>query len=374
MAKKRNQFQRQAADLSLVRYGPEISALTALLRDAQSSRDTRLRQATASRQAGVRAAYDARPQVEHAYEAAGQTVSPAFVNGGGIEASALTARLGESAALARSQLEDRRVAAVQGEGSARQQILRDFAQDKGKITSRALDLAREQGAYGASTLQQLIGDDASARAKARQDEADRQSRLTTALIGQGLLPGDDGSLTPLPGGKADPTAPQNQPKSTKKWATPTQQAAASDTLQAALNEAKTLKASGAGRHEVAQLLLEGADDVAGKPVYRTVIKNGREVQERVLNPDGTQKTTGGVPGVKPVKSQLLLSAALDIAYDGHLSRRNQKLLHDRGIKIGPLGVRTYGEYLRALSKATRKSPRGRTTPLAPGYRGQQRPT
>jgi hypothetical protein len=349
VAKRRNRFQQQAADLSLVRYGPEISALTALLRDAASSRDTRLTQATNARQAGVRAVFDARPQVEHAYEAAGQAVSPAFVNGGGIEASALTARLGESAALARSQIEDRRVSAIQGEGSARQQILRDFAQDKGKITARALDLAREQGAYGASTLQQLIGDDAAAKAKARQDAADRQDAMTRALIGQGLLPGPDGSLTPLPGGKADPNAPSNKPK--KTWATPVQQAAASDTLQAALNEAKTLKASGAGRHEVAQLLLDGDKGRPERqvPVYDTT------TGKKKLHEDGTpvMKTVPAVPPLPQVKSQLLLSAALDIAYDGHLSRRNQRLLHERGVKIGPLGVTTYGQYQRQQQRRRR---------------------
>jgi hypothetical protein len=88
-----------------------------------------------------------------------------------------------------------------------------------------------------------------------------------------------------------------------------------------------------------------------KPIYKTVQvkKNGKVVgtkQVRVLNPDGTQKTRT-IPGVEKAKSQLLLVAALDMAYDGHLSRKTQKLLHDRKLQIGQLGdLTTFGEWLK----------------------------
>lgn len=376
MAKTPRRYRQQAADLSLVRFGPEISALTALLRDAQSTRDTRLRQAVNARDAGVSAALSAIPAVHQAYAGAAGQVTPAFVNGGGIEASALQARMGESEALATSQLQDRRVAAVQGAGAARGQILREYAQDTGKIYDRARDLKRESGAFKSSTIMDLLGADAKAAADvARQTrdltQSERNSIRSSGQDPDKPLPG--GGYAPIPGGRLDPKA-----KNTKKWATPTQQAAASDTLGVAFTEAKSLIADSPGitRQKAATLLLQGADDIPDKeiPVYDPVTGKKRIDPKTGL---AVTKTVPGVKGVKQIKSQLLVSAALDLAFDGHLSRRTQDLLHKRGIKINPLGVRTYGDFLKALARASHPgSPgnRGRVTPTAPGYHGQQRPT
>ena len=79
------------------------------------------------------------------------------------------------------------------------------------------------------------------------------------------------------------------------------------------------------------------------------------------------------PGLPKIEDQLYLSAALDMAYDKHLSRRNQKLLHQNQIQIAPLGVTTYQEWLRELDKATRRVRSSPRVHNAPGANGQMRP-
>jgi hypothetical protein len=377
VAKKKGKpdpYSQQAANLSLTRYGPEISTLTALLRQAEEDRDLRLRQAKSGRQYAVGAVNAARPEVTHSYEAAAGAVQPAFAQGGGIEAEALQARLGEGAALARTQLANRRVSAIEGEGAARTAAFTDFRSDRGKIAQRALDLSREQGAFQASTITDLIGADAAgraatAKAQAGLDQSERNSQRSAGI--------DPDTGLPIPGGKLDPKA--HPPKGSGSggggadWAPQGAQATARTTIASALNAAKSLKGLGVDRHDAAKALLQGAEPV---PLYDTTTgkaliwqkgEKGNENGELT----GQKKTSASLP---KVDDQLYLSAALDMAYDGHLSRRNQRLLHQNQIKIQPLGVTTYQEWLRELDKATRRMPGSRGTVKAPGANGQSRPT
>jgi hypothetical protein len=384
-------YRQQASDLTLIRYGPEVSALTALMRQAQSDRTDRIRTARSTASLIQNAVDQARPQIASLYAKAGPAAQAAyniaapqlaampagspFAAAAALERSGLQGRLTESRAGALTDLSSRRIAAQEGAAYAETAADRDLAKTRGQIGQRAQDLAREQGAFSASTIRDLLDADASAKAKAQADALGRQTSLSTALIGQGK---------PMTGGKLDPSTPMNQAAINKanreakakgqKWLTAGEQGKIGDTLGQALHEAQTLQKSGAARHEVAGLLLEGADDVKGKPVYRTVEKNGKRVQERVLNPDGTQKTTGDIPGVQQIKSQLLVQAALDVAYDGHLSKRTQRLLHKARIQIGPLGVRTYGQHLKDLQRLRRNSRPPRVV-NAPGVGGMgSRPT
>jgi hypothetical protein len=173
MAKKHKSdpYSTQAQNITTSRYGPEVSALAALLRQAQEDRDTSLRQAKSGRQFTVGAVDQARPAINRAFQGAQAAVAPAFAQGGGIEATALNARMGEAQALAQYQLQGRRVSAVEGEQAARVQANRDFTSDREKIGQRATDLARESGAFTASTITDLIGQDAAAQADANKTAA-----------------------------------------------------------------------------------------------------------------------------------------------------------------------------------------------------------
>lgn len=350
MAKKTSKpdpYAQQAANLTTTRYGPEISALTALMRQAESDRDLRMRQATSGRQYAVGAVDQAGPQITSAYRGAGRAVSPAFAQGGGIEAQALTARLGESQALAQSQLAARRVSAIEGEGAAKDAALRDFRTDQGKIGQRAVDLTHEQGAFTASTIQDLMGADASARADARKQQATLTQQERNSLRSAGI---DPDTNTPIPNGPLDPKAHPGKGNGGKGWATTDAHTAASDEIARLLGEAKDNAASGESRADTAALLAAGIPQGSRK-VWRTVkVKHANGTvttkQEKVLNPDGTQVTHDD-PGFAAAKSQLLLQAALDMAYDGHLSRKTQALLHSRKLQIGQLGdLVTFGEWLK----------------------------
>lgn len=343
MAKKKTKpdpYAAQAANAALVRYGPEGSVLAQLLRDAEDRRDTALRQATSGRDYAIGRAEEAAPAIDRAYSTASQAVTPAFAASGGTEAQALAARMAEAQAQAQAQLQDRRVSAATGATAARGQALRDYASDRGKVTQRILDLAQERGAFTAQTIADLKGADAQAKAAADELNARLGQSERNSIRSSGYDP-DTGQ--PIPGGKADPNRKGNGGAG---WASQAAQSGASDTINNALSWAKKLKDAGVPRGDAAKALLTGADP---QPVYRTVkLPNGQTKQERVLNPDGTQKTT---PAVPQIDSQLYLSAALDMAYDRHLSARNQKLLHERGIQLEPLGLTTLGEYRRRLRAA-----------------------
>lgn len=370
---KTDPYSTQAANLSLTKYGPEVSTLTALLRQAEEDRDLRMRQAKSGRQYAVGAVDAARPGVTHSYQAAAGAVQPAFAQGGGIEAQALQARIGEGAALAQTQLAGRRIGAIEGEGAARSQALTDFRSDRDKIAQRALDLSREQGAFQASTITDLIGADAASRAAAAKTQAGLDQSERNSQRSAGIDP-DTG--LPIPGGKLDPKA--HPPKgSGTDWAPQGAQSTARTTITSALNAAKALKGLGVDRHDAATALMQGAD---GKeiPLYDTTTGKALIWQPGEKGNENGKKTgqkkTTRTPSLPKIDDQLYLSAALDMAYDNHLSRRNQKLLHQNQIKIQPLGVTTYQEWLRELEKATRGKPGSRGTVKAPGANGQSRPT
>lgn len=353
-------FVSQANAESLVRYGPQISALTALMRQSEDTYNQTV--AGAKSTAGlIQAAVDrAQPTVGAAYDRsigqAGQAFGVAqpalnalpagspFTAVAGLEQAGLTGRLAESRASTLSELADRRVAAQEGSQYAQQAAGRTLASDRAKIGQQATDLAGQQGAFVADTIQQNIDASDKANATAKNQQANRDQTERDSLRSSGIDP-DTGQ--PIPGGKLDPKTAAG-----KKWLSATAQGKAGDAIQGALNEAKTLKQSGAAREEAAQLLLQGSKDTS-QTVYENVpvvdqfgnVVKGKTKRQPKLNRDGTV-VTKTVPGLPKVNSQLLLSAALDMAYDGHLSRRNQQLLHARGIQLAPLGLVTYGQWQR----------------------------
>jgi hypothetical protein len=373
-------YRRQAADLSTVRYGPEVSALTALIRQAEEDRDQRVRTARSTASLIQGAVDEARPGVRAVYRDAGRqssaqqqiaasalTPGSPFAQAAAIEQSGLRSRMSGARAAALTDLTSRRIAAGEGAAYAQSAAQRDFAKTRGQIGQRAQDLAREQGAFQSSTIMDLIGADQKARADAVELSARLGQQERNSIRSSGI---DPNTGKPIPGGRLDPKARPGKGNAGRGWATSTQQAAAQDTIGQAIHEAKTLKQSGAKRHEVAQMLLEGVDDVPRKeiPVYDPA------TGKKKLNRDGTPvtKAVPAVPGVKAIPHKLFVQAAIDIAYDGHLSKRTTRLLHARGIKIKPLGIRTYSDFLRAIDRISRRPIR--TPPLAPDGSGQMRPT
>jgi hypothetical protein len=99
------------------------------------------------------------------------------------------------------------------------------------------------------------------------------------------------------------------------------------------------------------------------------LKAGRPQQRIDTDPDTGEKLRNPVslPAIPQYKADLRMTAALDVALDGHLSRATQKRLHRAGFSLQQLGLPTYGEWKRGRGRIQRPA-------HAPGARGQSRPT
>lgn len=361
----RRRLLSQAAAQSLVRFGPEESALTELIRQAQANYRMQVRQA-AGMSRGIRAAVrQARPRTARIYDRAGLEqaraadtlvgadlaalgpVADSIKAGAALEQTAGLRNLQEARAAALADLGSRAVAAREGAAYAKRSARDELVSELSKVMGRKQALARERGAFEAATVGDLLESAADRRATRRNNRERLSQSERNSLRSSGIDP-DTGR--PIPGGRLDPKGPA----ASRKWATDDEHQQARTMIGTGFSEAKTLKRSGASRREAAELLAAGADE---QPVY------DRKTGRKVFNPDGTAKK---VPGLPKIEDPLMLRAALDMAYDGHLSRETQRMLHDSNYRIGRLPVLSYGAWKRRRGKSRRP-------PNAPAA-GGMRPT
>lgn len=339
MARRRQgRWANQAALEALLKFGPEAAGLLELQRAAQGNFRGSVRSARAAARGTVQAVRAARPEVRDIYsDAAGATrqVSDVIGDTSGLPASMRAAiaqeqtgyqnRLGEERAAAMTDLTSRRVGAIEGRGAAIRSARDKFADDLAKILQSKMDLAQRQGAFTQLRTGEL-----------RQAAQERADKFALKTLGLGF---DPKTGLPLPGGPADRDAngrPGSQGGGNR--ATNAQIAAAQDVAGQATSWITRLKGLGLGRGDIAVALQSGReerviplhDPSTGKPLYNT---------------DGTPKTKK-VPGVPQVKSQLLLSAALDQAFKGYVSQSNWKRLAKRGLRPADLGFVTYRQWKR----------------------------
>lgn len=355
----------QAALQALVRFGPEESGLRAAAREAKGTFRTTVRQADATSRA-IRYEVDrARPTVRRNYDQAGlqearaaSVAAPDLANPGvpaslraavAAEQSGYTQRLAESRAADLTGLSQRRVQAVEGAGFAKSNAQRVLASDLSKLFARAQDVRRERGAFTVATAQQLQTAAERAAAVTRNQEANRAvTRRGQTLSHRDRVAGQQ--LTHKDRVAARRIAAQKKAAGgggqTRGGATRAALGTASDEISRLINEAKGFRGDRTPRHDAMQALLKGAKerriplhDKLGKPAY---------------NADGTPKEKV-VPGLDKAKSALLLSVALDVAYDGHVSRENHSKLLARGLSVRDLGLPSYGDYVRRQRARTRRA-------------------
>jgi hypothetical protein len=348
-------YTRQATNLGIVRYGPELGALTALLKQAQQTRSEQLGSARTAN-AAIQSSLDlARPEARNVYTAAQRTANaqnaitapslaalPAgnpYSAAAAIEQGGLKSRLAESKAATLSELSQRRVDAAAGYAGTRRQAQRDYGKTLDQLATRRLGIKKEAGAYIASTIDDLVGADAKSRAEAKRLAAQLTASRGNAWISAGV---DPATGKPIPGGRLDPDAPQNQPD-VKKPSKPTgADRTASATFSRALgiiqqrdamkkNQVPDAKVRRAG---LAELLLQGNRD-------------------------------DGLPAIP----RAILSAALDMHYDKALSDNTVRLLHQAGYK-----VKRFPNAVTRRQRARNRPPFRPRVATAPGYRGQTRPT
>lgn len=346
MARRRNRFIDQATADAIVRFGPELSALGALRDQALSEASTSIAAARSSGRHLQNVIGHARPQVRQAY---GQALSTAQQQSA-VDASAvaslpadsplraaamleqtgLAGRLGASQAAALTDLSQRSVAAQEGTRSAVSQARSKLASDLAKVLGREQSLAQERGAFTATDAARLLSDYQTQQqalkiaqgrestqlkiANARNRQSERNSIRSAGV--------DPNTGKPLPGRTRGGV--KLKPGSTSSTAI----------VGEAASLARTLKAAGHSRGEVAATLRLGQKP---QPVYETVkgATPGTTKQQRALNPDGSPKMTASVP---QVKDDLLLKVALDLAYNGYISKGTRNALNRRGLRADSFGT------------------------------------
>lgn len=285
------------------------------------------------------------------------------------------------ASLARGQgdIQQQQLGAQSGQQFIQQKLGSDYTSDVGKIQGQMGAERTERGVYESSLLDQLIGDNRAARSKLNADARDRQATQdaatqaqtaaqTNALIGQGLLPGSDGTLAPLPGGKADPNAPSNKPKRTTGagTASPDAQRTAGTSFSKAAALAKALKGTQDVTPDVASsiagILTNGKPASSGKVVYEEVPAldsrgqpiPGKTKRQPKLDPaTGQQVTSNGRPAV-PAFDAPIATAATEQALYGYVTTKTVRELQKLGFSVNQIpGLKTETQYKASKPKDTR---------------------
>lgn len=344
--------QQQAASQAFLRYSPQEFALTQLLAEAKGLRRSTIHNAAAGAQAVLASTRAARAPVRGVYHDAGITrqqanqdtnATTAGLTGAGVDAikaaiareqGASRTKVGLEQANALDELSRRGVEAQSGAAYARTQADRQYTVDSQKIGAQAFQLAGEKGAFTDATLNTLA---MQARADARQRRSDaRLQRQTTASI-TGVDPLTGKPTATQADREARRAAAARKAAQQKKTGglTPTQ---ISDRLQRAqtgvgyatevIHRVKQL-APNVSRAELAHRL------VLGLPLQTEIdAQTGRPPTSKT-----TKVKTHDVLSIKAT-NQLWVSIALDLAFDGHISRHNQALLQQLHVSPGRAGWNT----------------------------------
>lgn len=361
---RRSRFADDAALQALVRYGPEETGLQALAQQARADYGVAVRQAQTTGDLTLRAAQEAIPGVAKIYDSAGldQARTASLVSsdlaaltgpgaatlqrGGALEVAQQLGNLRSAKAAALEDLTTRQVAARQGQQFGVLNARQKYVADMQKILGQTQALNQQKGAFTASTINSLLqsslargvtkrGQDKSAESAA----AGRTQSERNSLRSSGIDP-DTGQ--PIPGGKLDPNAPGKKPKPGTRSATGKKlvgsgpHGTARDRIQSVVAEISPYAKRNVDRHKVAQLFLAGAPkDASGEAIK-------------------------AIP-------QDWLSIGLDLAYDGHLSARNKRILADRGYSLKQLGFPTQETAAQAAARRRRAGGARRAATVIPGF-------
>lgn len=341
---------RRALQQAELRYGPQQQELQALLADRGSQRDDEIAGNNAGSQLLAAAIREAAPKMTGAYDQALSTVQAQQQAVQGMPGASLSAeqtasfarRIGEQRANVAADAEQQGVRAAQDAVYSNRQANTSYKTDVAKIAQQLLGLGDQSGLYTATTLGDLQDTRTKNQITKRGQDVTAQNAITSAAQSErssvrssGIDP-DTGQ--PIPGGKLDPKAAK-KPKLSQDKHLETQ-----DKISQAVAALGTLDPDKQERREAASLLVAGAKS---QPLYDP--KTGK----KRVSQSGTALSTPDIPGV----GGLLASAASDVYYDGHLSRRNQKRLRAAGFKLGELGFPTYAQWKRQqASKPAVKPP------------------
>jgi len=366
----------QAMTQAELRYGAPEAALGTVLAQLTREYNRGTAAQTSANQTVLGALQGADQRLNQTYTDAGLTPELRAQIGNSPTGQRLAGELASN----RADVQSQQLGQQQGHQYLLDKLRSDFGDDLDALSSQGMAMAKERGLFTDSLLGELISADRAARSAANAaarkqaaDEAqaalDRATSTGNALIGQGITPiiGEDGSVSlgpALPGGKADPNA--NKPKTNR--ATNSERKSFATDFSKALGLAQKAitgpqdKRSKSHRRATGQDIMNGYEGSGGETIRdtrQTIKQNGRDVPnpnygKPLLNPDGTEQKTERIEGLDPIANQVAVQAALDIAYDGALSRETVKKLHALGIKTTDLGsVKTQTQ----LAKERKKKPK-----------------
>jgi hypothetical protein len=306
---RRDPLLEQALLASSLKLAPQENALRSLLTDL-AGQYTRGRRVNASNAAGIKAAtQQARPDVGSAFEQAlASTQAQRAALGVGPadpQAQAFERRVGEERAHALNDLTDREVRAEEGRVYANQTARDEYLAGKQKITDQLAELAAQGGAETQSTYNTLK--DKQRDRSIRRGVASETKRHNQEMEGVAQQNADTAAQRASDAKKA---------KGKLKLASQEQHAKARDSISQAMALVERQRSLGTkSRAELIRLL------TTGRP------------KQKVKSSDGTDVD---IPAIPQLPADYV-RAAVNMVFDGSLSRGDLKRLHDRRLRVNSLG-------------------------------------
>lgn len=322
-AKKPDGLTTQAKLESFVRYGGQLGELARMARDTNSDAQSRARDAVAAGEAISQSARMAEPELKRIYDSSlGEmnrregimrselaklgSGADSYKAGGLFTSTTAQNRTSGEKASALRELVGRRQDAVSGARYGAQQAKAQGASEVSKIKEKMLDVQAESGAYQAGRIGELKEGQREranelAQTRERNAQSDRNSRRSANVQRERIESQE----------RRDAAKPKGL-----KLQTPQRHEGLRAQIDDALRDARAV-AKEQPRHATARDL---TNDIPSQTI-----------------PDA--KTGGNVnmPGRKGF-DELVASIALDLAYDGHISRRNVQRLHNSRYSLKTLGL------------------------------------
>lgn len=362
MAKRRILTQAQAQ--ALVRYQPQLDALKGLMGQAEANFAAKVNEANLGQEAIQGSVARTAPALHRMIGGLGLDASRRGIDlqedvaklgnvANSIKAATLMEgagaanRLAQTDAFNMADLGNRYVQAAQGAVFAKKSARRGLESDVTKIAEQVQSVLGQKGAFTAATIESLTN--ASAQ-RALQDRISRRSAVTTRR-GQDISDenADLSREETIRANRAKEKAARDKarreaaealeggPKVTPKFGTKVRTAGEHGTVRDGIDSAKSFasqyKKSGTSRETVAKWLTQGRES-------QTVEVDGKKVK---------------VPGIPKSSSPLAASIALDLAYDGQISRKNVEELWRRGITLRGLGIQNPRASRRKSRAGVRRS-------------------
>lgn len=375
-----DRYASQVGAESKLKFGPEEDSLAQALKDAESTFEGDQSIARGTRRAIEHAAKSAKPRFAADNATAREAVTAtkttlaadlaklptagAMAGASARDAAGTERRLSELLAGANAETEARQRDAAAGEGYALQNARSRFGESREKIATRQQGIAGEKGAFAQARAGELVEDARDRRVTVRGQD---KTADTAAANRRTSNRNTDAALeeTTRHNREMEQNAAADKKKS--KVASPKETAETKTKITRAVEQAKALQKEGRDRSTSAKFIVNGR---AGQTI--------KQAPKDMKMPDGTEYKAGDtleerhiakVPEVKAT-DEYIASVALDLAYDGHLSTRNMKLLQKMGLSVKDLGLNTSGRSgTRAAKKPARMVPRptrptrGKPSPL-----------